>query len=145
MIVLSPAAAATVAGIAPLFDFYERYFEPQFGVREDSAEVNHLVKQVENRTSLGTVAAADDSFVFRLSLDDQLARDDRFDDQQVLMAAEKFFAAAKRRDFVADGGERTMLDLDQFLRIDHINAVAAELDLERGIARRVDRFQISVK
>jgi hypothetical protein len=51
----------------------------------------------------------------------------------------------KSTHFVAYGGERSVLNLDQFASFDHIDTIGSHADFESGVLRGVDGLQLTMK
>src|SRR5690606_11757141 len=117
MVVLSPAATATVAWEAVLLDVDQHHLEGELRLREGLGEVDQVVEHVEQHALLGTAAAGDNGATRAVELDDHLAGDDRFDNPD-------FVRLGQVVDLAGDHPEAAMLDLDQLLAADDIDAVA---------------------
>ena len=107
-------------------------------MRKHATEVNHIVEQLEQATSFGTHPAIDHATTARGAFDELFSQDDRFNDAHAVMGKE-------RRDFAPDRSQWAVLNLDQLIAPDSINAEASESDLRAVVGFRVEGFQLPVQ
>lgn len=138
MVVFAPASPSTVARMTPLFHNHQRDVERQTWMGKDSRKVDQFVEQVEGRALLRTGSAPDDSSTGPVEFDELFADDDRLDDPHLVLFEQP-------SDFGADRRQTAVLDLDEFISRNDINAIAVARHLLRRRVAGVDRFELSVE
>ena len=132
----SPAA---VAGVAKFFDFDQRNVDRQPLVREDPGEVDEVVEKVEKLAPLGAQPLRDDLAAATILFDELFSSDDRFDNKDAVTSVEEC------RRFVPDRGKRAVLDLDEPITPDHVNAEFLERHLKLGVRVGIMLLQLPVE
>ncbi len=137
-IVRPPPPPPSVPWITPLFDFHQWDFERQIGVRKHPSKVDQLVEEIEDLALFRAASSAQHTPPARILAHNPLAANDGLDDQDGMGLYEL-------PDFVADGGERAVLNLDQLVTADHVDAELAKRRLELRVSVRIDFFELSMK
>ena len=138
-VVITVSAAAAMSGVAILVRVNQRDVQRQVGMREYAGEVNELAKNIEQFSPLGTEPSADFPPILAGQLDQSLADDDRFHNDDLVLPEQL-------ADFVPDGGQLPMLDFDQRAVTDGIDTIpAVPGDFGLGGRTRIDLFQLAVQ
>jgi len=137
-IILTSAPAAAVAGVAPFFDVDERDFDSQILVRKDLGEMDQFVEGVEDLALLRAATSVDDFAVFLRALNEKLGRHERLDDKHLMLLAQ-------RGDLLPNGGQRAVLDFDQHIADDGIDAEPSDADFSPRVVAGIERLQFAVQ
>jgi hypothetical protein len=133
----APASLAT-AGVAPLFHVDQHDFESQPLVGKDARKVNQLIEDVQERAALRAAAAPELDSAAAVELYQQLVGNDWLDDANAVVGQQKAYLITNR-------GQRTVLNLDQLLTANRVDAESAARDFLETVVACVQGLQLFVE
>ena len=132
-IVASPAAAAAMARIAPLFDFNQRRLQHEPRVRKHPREIDELMEQIEQAALLGTQAARDFLAAGLREPHELLANNEWLDHKNLV----RFEQASDLR---TNGSQAAVLNFDEPVATDSVDSEAGNSLLDTGRRPGVQGF-----